>query len=99
VDKALEVFQTALEFYGDKEEQVEKAEAVFSAFAKMETQLKEYDRARVIYKVCVFGDLDSSTQQLIIIHSLLHRVYLDPSPQAHMSHTQIRKATRHTDYA
>ncbi|KAI0038384.1 TPR-like protein [Auriscalpium vulgare] len=50
VDKAREVFQTALEFFGDEEEQVDKAQAVFSAFAKMETRLKEYERARVIYK-------------------------------------------------
>ncbi|KAI0267390.1 pre-mRNA-splicing factor CLF1 [Gloeopeniophorella convolvens] len=50
VDKARDVFQTALEFFGDEEEQVDKAQAVFSAFAKMETRLKEYDRARVIYK-------------------------------------------------
>ncbi|KAL1746763.1 hypothetical protein HDZ31DRAFT_33503 [Schizophyllum fasciatum] len=50
VDKAREVFQTALEFYGDDEEQIEKAQTVFNAFAKMETRLKEYDRARVIYK-------------------------------------------------
>ena len=57
VDKAREVFQTALEFYGDEEEQVEKAQAVFSAFAKMETRLKEYDRARVIYKVSVLRNL------------------------------------------
>lgn len=51
LDKAREVFQTALEFFGDDEEQVEKAQAVFNAFAKMETRLKEYERARVIYKV------------------------------------------------
>lgn len=51
LDKAREVFQTALEFFGDEEEQVERAQAVFNAFAKMETRLKEYDRARVIYKV------------------------------------------------
>ncbi|ORX40972.1 Pre-mRNA-splicing factor CLF1 [Kockovaella imperatae] len=49
-DKAREVFQTALEFFGDEEEQVEKAQAVFAAFARMETRLKEYERARVIYK-------------------------------------------------
>ncbi|KAI6037551.1 hypothetical protein EDC04DRAFT_2701994 [Pisolithus marmoratus] len=49
-DKAREVFQTALQFFGDEEEQVEKAQAVFNAFAKMETRLKEYERARVIYK-------------------------------------------------
>ncbi|KAI0252835.1 pre-mRNA-splicing factor CLF1 [Lactifluus subvellereus] len=50
VDKARDVFKTALEFFGDEEEQVEKAQAVFGAFAKMETRLKEYERARVIYK-------------------------------------------------
>ncbi|KAF9269435.1 pre-mRNA-splicing factor CLF1 [Marasmius fiardii PR-910] len=50
LDKAREVFQTALEFFGDDEQQIEKAQAVFSAFAKMETRLKEYERARVIYK-------------------------------------------------
>ncbi|KAG8908298.1 NineTeen Complex (NTC) component [Tulasnella sp. 403] len=49
-DKAREVFQMALEFFGDDEEQVEKAQTVFSAFAKMETRLKEFERARVIYK-------------------------------------------------
>ncbi|KAF8480000.1 pre-mRNA-splicing factor CLF1 [Russula ochroleuca] len=50
VDKARDVFQTALEFFGDEEEQVDKAQAVFGAFAKMETRLKEYERARVIFK-------------------------------------------------
>ncbi|EJD01987.1 pre-mRNA-splicing factor CLF1 [Fomitiporia mediterranea MF3/22] len=50
LDKAREVFQMALEFFGDDAEQIEKAQAVFNAFAKMETRLKEYDRARVIYK-------------------------------------------------
>ncbi|KIJ37089.1 hypothetical protein M422DRAFT_33945 [Sphaerobolus stellatus SS14] len=49
-DKAREVFQTALEFFGDDEEQIEKAQAVFAAFAKMEMRLKEYERARTIYK-------------------------------------------------
>lgn len=51
-DKAREVFQTALEFYGDDTEQVAKAQAVFNAFAKMETRIKEYERARAIYNVC-----------------------------------------------
>ncbi|KIL71370.1 hypothetical protein M378DRAFT_114458 [Amanita muscaria Koide BX008] len=50
VDKGREVFQTALEFFGDDAEQVEKSQAVFNAFAKMEIRLKEYERARVIYK-------------------------------------------------
>ena len=51
VDKAREVFQTALEFFGDAEEDVEKAQGVFGAFARMETRLKEFERARTIYKV------------------------------------------------
>lgn len=50
VDKARDVFQTALEFFGDAEEDVEKAQGVFGAFARMETRLREYDRARTIYK-------------------------------------------------
>ncbi|QRW13109.1 pre-mRNA-splicing factor CEF1 [Ceratobasidium sp. AG-Ba] len=49
-DKAREVFQTALEFFGDGAEEVAQAQAVFAAFARMETRLKEYERARVIYK-------------------------------------------------
>ncbi|OBZ72290.1 Pre-mRNA-splicing factor CLF1 [Grifola frondosa] len=48
--KAREVFQTALEYVGNEEEQLEKAQAIFNAFAKMETRQKEYERARVIYK-------------------------------------------------
>ncbi len=51
LDKAREVFQTALEFFGDDREQIEKGQAVFNVFAKMETHLSEYERARVIYKV------------------------------------------------
>ena len=47
--KAREVFQTALKFFGDDEEQVEKAQVVYNVFAKMETRLKEYERARIIY--------------------------------------------------
>ena len=53
MDKAREVFQTALEFFGDGEEEVEKAQGVFGAFARMETRLREYERARTIYKVSV----------------------------------------------
>lgn len=50
LDKAREVFQTAVSFFGDSEESMEKAQAIFNAFAKMETRLKEYERARVIFK-------------------------------------------------
>ena len=79
-DKAREVFQTALEFYGDEEEQVERAQAVFSAFAKMETRLKEYERARVIYKVRVLAVFFEEEQMLIEDWcSLLLLVFRDQS--------------------
>jgi crooked neck len=58
-NRTFSIFLAALKFYNDEEEQleVEKAQAVFSAFVKMETRLKEYERARVIYKVGVFRNL------------------------------------------
>lgn len=78
VDKAREVFQTALEFYGDDEEQVEKAQAVFSAFAKMETRLKEYERARVIYKVLqTLGLNKPSFSHLSCLFSSLYQEFLE----------------------
>lgn len=49
-DRARQVFTMALEFFGEDEDRMEKAQTVYTAFAKMETRLKEYDRARVIYK-------------------------------------------------
>lgn len=52
LDRAREVFAMAVEYFGEEEEQMEKAVGLFTSFAKMETRHKEYDRARVIYKVC-----------------------------------------------
>ena len=51
-DKAGKVFQLALEFISDDAEHIEKAQAVFSAFAKMKmkTRLKDHERSQVIYK-------------------------------------------------
>ena len=39
------------EFFGQEEEGIDKSQSLYSAFAKMEVRHKEYDRARVIYKV------------------------------------------------
>ena len=50
LDKARNVFHMALDFYGESEEALERAQSVFTAFAKMETRQTEYDRARMIYK-------------------------------------------------
>jgi len=55
----------ALEFFGDDEEQIEKAQAVFSAFARMETRLKEYERARTIYKVRIFVALSGRVAEFV----------------------------------
>lgn len=35
----------------EQDKGADRAQAVFSAFARMETRLKEFERARVIYKV------------------------------------------------
>ena len=48
--KARQVFHMALDFYGEEEEALERAQTIFTAFAKMEIRQGEYDRARMIYK-------------------------------------------------
>ncbi len=50
-DSAREIYQMGFEFYGQDEEGIDKSQSLYSAFAKMEVRHKEYDRARVIYKV------------------------------------------------
>ncbi|WFD37100.1 NineTeen Complex (NTC) component [Malassezia japonica] len=50
LDKARNVFHMALDFFGEDEAALERAQTVFTAFAKMETRQAEYDRARMIYK-------------------------------------------------
>lgn len=55
-DRAREIYQMGFEFYGQDEEGIDKSQSLYSAFAKMEVRHKEYDRARVIYKVRWTGD-------------------------------------------
>ena len=92
LDKAREVFQTALEFFGDDEEQIEKAQAVFNAFAKMETRLKEYERARVIYKVCV-SIARSRRCEGRPLSSLLFPAYPAQNRPPSMRHTQNSRSS------
>jgi crooked neck len=79
LDRAREIYQMGLEFFGEEEEQLEKAQGLvsnttrprrepsclqctqYSGFAKLEVRHKEYERARVIYKV---GLLPSLSRQL-----------------------------------
>ena len=65
-DKAREVFYMALEVFRDDSVQIEKVqpEAAFNAFAKLETRLKEYDRAWVIYKVRPSAPVSCVTEKL-----------------------------------
>jgi crooked neck len=83
VDKARDVFETALRFFGDDEDEVEKAQAVYGAFAKMETRLKEFERARVIYKVIVNSPrfVRYSTLSLSYSHTFPKRSTLCWQPQ------------------
>ncbi|KZT01353.1 TPR-like protein [Laetiporus sulphureus 93-53] len=73
LDKAREVFQTALGFFGDGEEEVEKAQAVFGAFAKMETRQKEYERARVIYKFALSRIPRSKSGSLYAVYTTFEK--------------------------
>lgn len=50
VDQARTVFAKAMEFYGEEEDRMELAQTIHTAFAKLETRMREYERARVIYK-------------------------------------------------
>ncbi|KAG0143201.1 hypothetical protein CROQUDRAFT_109388 [Cronartium quercuum f. sp. fusiforme G11] len=50
IDRAREIFQMSFEYFGEEEDDLDKAQVIYTAFAKMETRLKEYDRARMIYK-------------------------------------------------
>lgn len=50
VDQSRLVFSKAMEFYGEEEDRMEYAQTIYTAFAKLETRLREYERARVIYK-------------------------------------------------
>lgn len=50
IEQARNVFAQAMEFFGEEPERMEYAQTVYTAFAKMETRLREFERARVIYK-------------------------------------------------
>ncbi|WFD25075.1 NineTeen Complex (NTC) component [Malassezia nana] len=50
LEQARKVFHMALDFFGEEGDALERAQTVFTAFAKMETRQGEYERARMIYK-------------------------------------------------
>lgn len=50
-DRAREIFTMGFEFYGQEEEGIDKSQSLYSSFAKTEVRHKEYERARMIYKV------------------------------------------------
>lgn len=55
LDRAREIFTMGFEFFGQDEDGIDKSQTLYSSFAKMEIRHKEYDRARVIYKVCILS--------------------------------------------
>lgn len=48
----------SFEYFGEEEDDLERAQSIYTAFAKMESRHKEYDRARMVYKVC-YGACDT----------------------------------------
>ncbi|GAA6047031.1 hypothetical protein JCM3770_004161 [Rhodotorula araucariae] len=69
VDRAREIYQMGFEFYGQDEEGIDKAQSLYSAFAKMEVRQKEYERARVIYKFALDRLPRSRSTQLYAAYS------------------------------
>lgn len=51
IERAREIFTMGFEFFGQDEQGIDKSQSLYSAFAKMEIRHKEFERARVIYKV------------------------------------------------
>ncbi|KAJ3512392.1 hypothetical protein NLJ89_g3549 [Agrocybe chaxingu] len=75
VDRAREVLQAASERFGEDEEGMEKTQAVFVAFAKMETKLKEYERARTIYKFALSRVPQSKSSKLLWAYTKFEKQY------------------------
>ncbi|EGG07224.1 uncharacterized protein MELLADRAFT_43256 [Melampsora larici-populina 98AG31] len=50
IERSREIFQMAFEYFGEEEDDLERAQSIYTSFAKMESRHKEYDRARMIYK-------------------------------------------------
>ncbi|KAI5480437.1 pre-mRNA-splicing factor CLF1 [Pseudohyphozyma bogoriensis] len=79
VDRAREIFTMGFEFFGQDEEGINKSQSLYSAFAKMETRHKEYDRARVIYKFALDRLPRSMSSQLYASYSAFEKQHGDRS--------------------
>lgn len=83
VGRAREIFQMSLEYFGageggaDEEEQIEKSQSLYNAFAKLEIRQKEYERARVIYKYALDRLPRSKSQGLYTAYSLFEKQFGD----------------------
>ncbi|GAA5884143.1 hypothetical protein JCM16303_005936 [Sporobolomyces ruberrimus] len=69
LDRSREIYQMGFEFFGQDEEGIDKSQSLYSSFAKMEVRLKEYDRARVIYKFALDRLPRSRSTQLYAAYS------------------------------
>ena len=83
VPRAREIFQMSLEYFGageggeEEEEQLEKSQSLYNAFAKLEIRQKEYERARVIYKYALDRLPRSKSQNLYTAYSLFEKQFGD----------------------
>lgn len=79
------------EFFGQDEEGIDKSQSLYSSFAKMEVRLKEYDRARVIYKV------RRPPSRALTPFFLSAKIDLAPSPLSVLRH-RLALSSLSTDY-
>jgi crooked neck len=83
--RAREVYQMSLEYFGageggvEEEEQLEKAQSLYNAFAKLEIRQKEYERARVIYKYALDRLPRSKSAGLYSAYTLFEKQFGDRS--------------------
>ncbi|KAJ7247256.1 hypothetical protein C8J57DRAFT_1475806 [Mycena rebaudengoi] len=70
LDKAREVFQTTLEFYGGDQELIQNG---VWCHCKMETRLKEYERTRMFYKFALERIPRSKSAQLYAAYTKLEK--------------------------
>ena len=79
------------EFFGQDEESIDKSQSLYSSFAKMEVRHKEYERARVIYKVSLPFLFRAQQLMRCVRQFALDRLPRARSAQLYASYTNFEK--------
>lgn len=94
LERAREIFTMGFEFFGQDEDGIDKSQTLYSSFAKMEIRHKEYDRARVIYKVRIpvrLQILTNLTNFSINLQFALDRIPRSKSQGLYASYSNFEK--------